>query len=119
MRSFLLIRDEDVTGVSGTGIVAEGIEFSDGSVALKWLSEWPTSVVFHERGIESVQAIHGHNGSTRIQFALDFMEVQRVITKNNAPTCDRCGVSVTDGYYRKNTNGERHCYSCVRWLDEQ
>jgi hypothetical protein len=66
MRSFVLQRHEDATGVSGTGIVAEGVEFSDGLVALHWLGEWPTSVVFHERGIEAVQAVHGHGGKTQI-----------------------------------------------------
>lgn len=65
-RPFLLVRDTDVTGVSGTGVVAEGVEFRDGTVALRWTSEWPTSVVFHERGIEAVEAVHGHNGATRI-----------------------------------------------------
>jgi hypothetical protein len=35
MRLFLLIRNEDVSGVSGTGIVAEGVEFSDGTVAMR------------------------------------------------------------------------------------
>lgn len=65
-RRFVLQRDEDETGVSGTGIVAEGVEFSDGTVALRWTSEWPTSVVFHERGMESVHAIHGHGGATEI-----------------------------------------------------
>lgn len=67
-RLFVLVRDEDVSGVSGTGIVAEGVEFSSGTVALKWTSDWPTSVVFHERGIESVRAIHGHAGRTRIVY---------------------------------------------------
>lgn len=65
-RRFVLQRDEDETGVSGTGVVAEGIEFSDGVVALRWTSAWPTSVVFHDRGHESGEAIHGHNGKTRI-----------------------------------------------------
>lgn len=65
-RRFVLARDTDITGVSGTGIVAEGVEFSSGVVALTWLSAWPTSVVFHDRGIESVQAVHGHGGATRI-----------------------------------------------------
>jgi hypothetical protein len=65
-RRFVLQRDHDVSGVSGTGVVAEGICFSSGRVALEWLSQWPTSVVFHERGMESVEAIHGHNGATRI-----------------------------------------------------
>ena len=67
-RLFILERDEDVSGVSGTGVVAEGIEFSDGVVALRWTSDWPTSVVFHDRGIESVQAVHGHSGKTRIVY---------------------------------------------------
>lgn len=65
-RTFVLVRDEDVTGVSGTGVVAEGVEFSDGVVALRWTSDWPTSVVFHERGMASVEAVHGHGGRTRI-----------------------------------------------------
>lgn len=64
---FLLQRDQDETGVSGTGVVAEGVWWPDGDVvALRWTSDWPTSVVFHDRGLESVEAIHGHNGKTRI-----------------------------------------------------
>lgn len=66
MRCFQLHRDTDVSGVSGTGVVAEGVEFSDGTVALRWTSEWPTSVVFHDRGLDSLDAVHGHNGTTRI-----------------------------------------------------
>jgi hypothetical protein len=65
-RAFQLVRDTDLTGVSGTGVVAEGVAFSDGTVALRWLSAWPTSVVFHDRGIEAVEAVHGHGGATRI-----------------------------------------------------
>lgn len=58
MRTFVLRRNEDISGVSGVGIVAEGIEFSDGVVALRWLvpsgnpgSGNPTSVVFHDNGM--------------------------------------------------------------------
>lgn len=65
-RRFELHRDIDHSGVSGTGIVAEGLEFTDGAVALRWLGRWPSSVVFHDRGIEAVKAVNGHNGSTRI-----------------------------------------------------
>jgi hypothetical protein len=67
-RAFHLVRDVDETGVSGTGVVAEGVEFSDGVVALRWTGRWPTSVVFQERGLESVEAIHGHGGKTRVVF---------------------------------------------------
>lgn len=67
LRRFVLARDEDVTGVSGTGIVAEGVWWVAADVvALRWTSEWPTSVVFHERGLASVEAVHGHGGKTRI-----------------------------------------------------
>lgn len=65
-RRFELHRNEDVSGVSGLGVVAEGIEFSDGIVAIRWTSAWPTSVVFHDRGIDAVEAVHGHGGRTRI-----------------------------------------------------
>lgn len=64
---FVLQRDTDVTGVSGTGVVAQGVWWPHGDVVvLRWTSEWPTSVVFHDRGIESVKAIHGHGGATQI-----------------------------------------------------
>jgi hypothetical protein len=65
-RRFELHRDVDVTGVSGTGVVAEGIIFSDGVVALRWKSAWPTSVVFHDKGLDAVHAVHGHDGKTRV-----------------------------------------------------
>ena len=68
MRRFRLIRDEDPTGISGTGVVAEGVVLSSGKAILEWLTDWPTSVVWHERGLESIERIHGHNGLTRIEW---------------------------------------------------
>jgi hypothetical protein len=65
-RRFELHRDEDETGISGTGLVAEGCVFRDGVASMRWLTEWPSSVCFYERGAEAVEAIHGHNGKTRI-----------------------------------------------------
>lgn len=66
MRRFELHREVDVSGVSGTGVVAEGVEFSDGAVVLRWRTDWPTSVVFHDRGVASVKAVHGHDGRTKL-----------------------------------------------------
>lgn len=78
MHRFLLVRHTDATGISGTGVVAEGVEFSDGVVVLRWGAPpgnpghgWPTSVVFHDRGVASVEAIHGHGGSTCIEWMDD------------------------------------------------
>lgn len=67
MRRFHLQRDEDETGISGTGIVAEGVVFSNGWVAMTWLTDW-TSIVSYPQGIEAVERIHGHQGKTQIIF---------------------------------------------------
>lgn len=65
-RRFELHRDVDVTGISGTGVVAEGIVFSDDVAVLHWISQWPSSIVHYERGIESILHVHGHGGATRL-----------------------------------------------------
>lgn len=63
MRAFNLVRTKDPSGVSGTGVVAEGVQFSDGSVALRWVvGEHHSTAVWPD--IDSVEAIHGHGGLT-------------------------------------------------------
>ena len=64
MRFFELHRDIDETGISGTGIVAEGVEFHDGTAALRWKSEFKSTAVY--ASMADVEAIHGHNGQTKI-----------------------------------------------------
>lgn len=66
MRRFVLNRKEDVSGVSGTGVVVEGVEFSDGTVALRWLGERPSLVFW--KNIEDAIGIHGHNGLTIVEW---------------------------------------------------
>lgn len=75
-RVFVLDRHLDVSGVSGTGHVAEGVVWSDGAVALRWPGENATTTTF-ETGIDGVKAVHGHNGATEVQF-LDEMRPGRV-----------------------------------------
>lgn len=64
MKLFHLERLEDETGVSGSGTVAEGVEFSNGKCVLNWLTAWSSVAVYDS--IEDVEAIHGHNGKTII-----------------------------------------------------
>jgi hypothetical protein len=66
VRRFLMIRKRDVSGVSGTGVVAEGVIFTQGWAVLHWLVE-PCSVAVYQ-SINDLIAIHGHNGATDIQF---------------------------------------------------
>ena len=60
MRRFYLNRKEDVTGMSGTGRVADGIEFANGQVAMTWKKEYPSCTIFPS--ISIVEKLHTHNG---------------------------------------------------------
>lgn len=63
---FHLWRHTDVTGSSGRGLVAWGIVWPDGTAAVRWKGDFPTTVVHHDRGMASVRALHGHGGLTSI-----------------------------------------------------
>ncbi len=62
--AFLVQRPEDASGVSGEGLVAEGVVFSSGWCALTWLTGHK-SVAFYP-SLEEVETIHGHDGKTKI-----------------------------------------------------
>lgn len=65
---FVLRRDLDVTGVSGTGVVADGVLFpaAGKSVAVvRWRGERGSTVVWDN--LTHVREIHGHDGATRIE----------------------------------------------------
>lgn len=64
MKRFELHREHDVSGVSGVGRVAEGVQFSDGSCVLRWLTERASTVMWSS--IDDVLVIHGHGGATQI-----------------------------------------------------
>ena len=65
-RTFELVRYRDPSGVSGTGVVAEGCEFTDGSVALRWRGDNPATAVWPD--LDSVLAVHGHQGATEVRW---------------------------------------------------
>lgn len=70
---FQLHRHEDVNGLSGTGIVADGVEFPDGTCAMRWRE---VTGEHYDRGVRAttvifanataVEALHGHNGATQL-----------------------------------------------------
>jgi hypothetical protein len=68
-RTFELVRYRDLSGVSGTGVVAEGCVFTDGSVALRWRGNNPATAVWPD--LESVLAVHGHHGATEVNWLED------------------------------------------------
>lgn len=66
-RVFVLQRHVDLSGVSGIGPVAEGVEWSDGTVSLRWRGETP-SITFWQAGISAIEAVHGHGGATEVLY---------------------------------------------------
>ena len=54
----------DESGVSGTGLVAEGNVWHDGTVSMKWRTRFK-SIAYYD-SVSDLEAIHGHHGKTRI-----------------------------------------------------
>jgi hypothetical protein len=67
MKQFELVRDEDVTGISGTGKIAEGVVFSDGTAVLRWTTANHSTCLYDS--LAALDAIHGHGGKTRVVFS--------------------------------------------------
>lgn len=63
-RRFHLQRDEDETGVSGPGRVAEGCQFSNGVIVLEWLSTCASTNRYANE--ECMMQVHGHGGKTKL-----------------------------------------------------
>lgn len=62
IQRFELHREVDPSGISGTGKVTEGVIFSDGTCAMRWLSAHRSTAVYDS--VDDLMAIHGHNGAT-------------------------------------------------------
>lgn len=63
-RRFHLQRNVDVTGASGTGRVADGVLWPDGTATLRWRGARASTVNWDR--IEDAEAIHGHGGHTAL-----------------------------------------------------
>lgn len=80
VRRFELHRDTDVSGVSGAGVVADGVRYPRGClitwpdgtllqlppgwVRLVWRGRHRSTVLWPSA--ESAEAVHGHGGATRL-----------------------------------------------------
>lgn len=66
MRRFVLNRATDNTGTSGTGVVAEGVEYSNGQIAIHWISQLESVNVYGNAKV--LDQLHGHGGNTTIEW---------------------------------------------------
>lgn len=70
---FALVRDHDVTGVSGTGTVATGVAWPDGRAAMLWDTgrppaghDTPVRQVMLWDSVDEIEPVCGHSGATRL-----------------------------------------------------
>jgi hypothetical protein len=66
MRLFYLKRATDVSGTSGTGIVAEGVEFTNGQCVLHWFGSFSSIAIYPT--LKELINIHGHGGKTIVEY---------------------------------------------------
>ena len=67
-KRFHLVRNNDRTGMSGTGVVAEGVQFQDGTCILKWISTTSAIGIYHSC-VEMLHIhSHGGDGGTKIVY---------------------------------------------------
>jgi hypothetical protein len=64
MYPFFLLRHEDVSGTSGTGVVAYGVVLPSGKAVMEWNSRWQTITIFDS--LQQVRRLHGHGGRTEV-----------------------------------------------------
>ena len=67
-RRFFLVRREDISGVSGTGVVAEGVEFQHGMVVVSFY-KFASAIVYPN--MRNAIDVHGHDGRTEIIYKDD------------------------------------------------
>ncbi|NEA33924.1 hypothetical protein [Streptomyces sp. SID13031] len=72
-RLFHLVRSSGASpeaesrAAAGRVIVADGVEWSDGTVTLRWRGQWPATSVW-EGGIDAVLAVHARSGATELHW---------------------------------------------------
>lgn len=110
MKTFYLKRVVDQSGISGTGIVAQGVIFDNGKCAMAWLTKHSSIAIYDN--IKTLKAIHGHGGQTLI-----------VVAEGNCLGCghpledhwgEGCGACMWNGVTPKNPeNAPKPCFCAL------
>lgn len=64
IKPFYLMRHQDLSGLSGTGIIAIGVVYPNGKAHMQWVS-YKTSFEMHD-SVENLIDIHSHGGATEL-----------------------------------------------------
>lgn len=65
-RTFHIYRYEDESGISGTGVIACGVQFPppNGRVILGWLTDINSVAVYNS--VKELEHLHGHDGKSEV-----------------------------------------------------
>lgn len=94
MDRFHLERVVDKTGVSGTGRVAEGVRFSDGSAVVRWRGEHATTTA--HASLKSVRAVHCHEGTALVWDEPCCLNCKHPMAWHVDEGCSGCIASIVD-----------------------
>lgn len=64
LRQFYLNRTEDISGVSGTGIIGHGVILPSGRVVMEWTTKYKSIAIYDS--INEIQVLHAHKGTELI-----------------------------------------------------
>ncbi len=106
MKLFHFYRNNDETGVSGTGPVVEGVQFTNGWCALRWISN-KSSLCFYQ-SLEEVKAIHSHGGKTEI-IVHDFEPVKKRTTEVSNDRMEMLMRIIEESSHAINLSEEKDC----------
>lgn len=65
-RRFELWRDDDVSCIRGTGLIAEGVKFGDGKCVMRWRTAHASVSVYDS--MKALKHNHLHAGKSRIEW---------------------------------------------------
>lgn len=65
-RRFHVFKIEDMSGVSGRGVVADGVQFSNGICVIAWRGKFPSTETF--LSMDHLRSVHSHGGRTRFVY---------------------------------------------------
>lgn len=115
-RRFRLVREEDETGVSGTGVVGVGSEYPDGTAVFMWTNDSnpdgpdteENSVYVYPGGMGDVREVHGHSGKTRVEW----VDSSRAVVEGDAVICRGCEWEVPWTETVEKASGRVECPNC-------
>jgi hypothetical protein len=64
VKPFYLLRNEDVSGISGTGVIGVGVVFPNGRVVFQWCSYRSSLEIVDS--VDNLMEIHSHGGKTEL-----------------------------------------------------